>query len=101
MTTTTAPAKTTDKSEGAERGYGRTLRGVVKSNKMAKTITVEVVRTVRHAKYNKFLKHRSRYYAHDEKGQAGVGDTVIIVETRPLSKLKRWRLQTIAEKASV
>src|ERR1041384_933654 len=100
MTTATAPAKATATTETKdERGYGRTLRGVVKSNKMAKTITVEVVRTVRHAKYNKFLKHRSRYYAHDERGQAGVGDTVIIVETRPLSKLKRWRLQTIAEKA--
>jgi len=85
----------------SDRGYGRTLRGVVRSNKMAKTITVEVVRTVRHAKYNKFLKHRSRYYAHDEKGQAGVGDIVIIVETRPLSKLKRWRLQSVTEKASV
>jgi small subunit ribosomal protein S17 len=84
-----------------ERGYGRTLRGVVKSTKMAKTITVEVIRTVRHAKYNKFLKKRARYYAHDEKGSAGVGDIVIIVETRPLSKLKRWRLQSVAEKASV
>jgi small subunit ribosomal protein S17 len=83
----------------AERGYGRTLRGVVKSARMKKTITVEVIRTVRHAKYAKFLKHRSRYYAHDEKGQAGVGDTVIIVECRPMSRLKRWRLQEIAEKA--
>ena len=85
----------------AERGYGRSLRGVVKSNKMAKTITVEVVRTVRHAKYAKFMKHRARYYAHDERGEAAVGDTVIIVETSPISKLKRWRLQSVAEKASV
>lgn len=85
----------------AERGYGRTLTGVVKSNKMAKTITVEVVRTVRHAKYAKFLKKRARYYAHDEKGEAGIGDTVVIVESRPLSKLKRWRLQSVAQKASV
>lgn len=92
MTTTT-----TDSA----RGTGRTLRGVVKSTKMAKTITVEVIRTVRHAKYNKFLKKRARYYAHDESGQAGVGDTVVIVESRPLSKLKRWRLQSVAEKASV
>jgi small subunit ribosomal protein S17 len=88
--------KTTD-----ERGYGRTLTGVVKSSKMAKTITVETVRTVRHAKYAKFLKKRARYYAHDEKGEAGVGDTVIIVESRPLSKLKRWRLQSIVQKATV
>lgn len=84
-----------------ERGYGRTLRGVVKSTKMNKTITVEVIRTVRHKKYAKFLKHRSRYYAHDEKGQAGVGDTVDIVECRPMSRLKRWRLQGVAEKAKI
>jgi small subunit ribosomal protein S17 len=84
-----------------ERGYGRTLTGVVTSSKMQKTITVEVVRTVRHAKYNKFLKKRARYYAHDEQDAAGVGDTVVIVEARPLSRLKRWRLQTISAKAKV
>ena len=84
-----------------DRGYGRTLRGVVLSNKMAKTISVEVVRTVRHGKYNKFIKKRARYYAHDERQEAGPGDTVVIVESRPLSKLKRWRLQTVAEKAKV
>ena len=85
----------------AERGFGRTLRGIVLSNKMAKTISVEVVRTVKHPKYNKFIKKRARYYAHDEASTAAIGDTVIIVEARPLSKLKRWRLQTIAEKAKV
>jgi small subunit ribosomal protein S17 len=90
-----------DDQKTDERGYGRTLTGLVKSSKMAKTITVETVRTVRHAKYAKFLKKRARYYAHDEKGEAGVGDKVIIVESRPLSKLKRWRLQNIAQKASV
>lgn len=94
--------KTSSTTEaGKERGYGRTLTGVVKSNKMTKTIVVEVVRTVRHAKYAKFLKKRARYYAHDEKGEAGVGDLVTIVESRPLSKLKRWRLQNVAQKASV
>jgi len=87
--------------EGGERGWGRTLRGVVLSSKMAKTITVEVVRTVKHPKYNKFLKKRARYYAHDEANEAGAGDKVVIVESRPLSKLKRWRLQSIAEKAKV
>ena len=92
---------TTATTEQSDRGYGRTLAGVVKSSKMAKTITVEVVRTVRHAKYNKFLKKRARYYAHDERSEAGVGDKVIIVESRPLSKLKRWRLQSIEQKASV
>jgi len=87
--------------EDGERGWGRTLRGVVLSSKMAKTITVEVVRTVKHPKYNKFLKKRARYYAHDERNEAGAGDKVVIVESRPLSKLKRWRLQSIAEKAKV
>ena len=89
------------KQDQTERGTGRTLRGVVKSDKMAKTISVEVIRTVRHAKYNKFIKKRARYYAHDEKGQAHVGDIVDIVECRPMSKLKRWRLANIAEKASI
>ena len=88
------------KQDETERGTGRTLRGVVKSDKMAKTISVEVVRTVRHPKYNKFIKKRARYYVHDEKGQAHAGDIVDIVECRPMSKLKRWRLQNVAEKAS-
>lgn len=91
----------TNTEETSERGWGRTLRGVVLSNKMTKTITVEVVRTVKHPKYNKFLKKRARYYAHDERSEAGIGDQVVIVESRPLSKLKRWRLQTVSEKAKV
>ena len=85
-------------SEG-ERGYGRTLRGVAVKTKMQKTIIVEVVRTVRHPKYNKFLKKRARYYAHDERNEAGIGDVVRVVETRPTSKQKRWRLVEIVEKA--
>ena len=91
---------TDTKQDETERGTGRTLRGVVKSDKMAKTISVEVVRTVRHPKYNKFIKKRARYYAHDERQQAHVGDIVDIVECRPMSKLKRWRLNNVAEKAS-
>ena len=97
MTSTTTNATETN----AERGKPRTLRGVVKSTKMQKTITVEVIRTVRHAKYNKFIKKRARYYAHDESGKAGVGDIVDIVECRPMSKLKRWRLANVAEKATL
>jgi len=88
-------------SETSERGTGRTLRGVAQKSKMQKTIIVEVVRTVRHPKYNKFLKKRARYYAHDERNEVQAGDTVVIVESRPLSRLKRWRLQSIAEKAKV
>jgi small subunit ribosomal protein S17 len=83
------------------RGWGRTLTGVVTSNKMEKTITVEVSRTVKHKAYNKYIKRRARYHAHDEKNEAGIGDTVQIVESRPLSKSKRWRLQKIVEKSRI
>jgi small subunit ribosomal protein S17 len=85
----------------ADRGTGRTLTGIVTSTKMSKTITVEVIRTIRHAKYAKIMKQRARYYAHDENSTAGLGDTVVIVESRPLSRLKRWRLQTVSAKAKV
>jgi small subunit ribosomal protein S17 len=81
-----------------ERGFGRVLRGRVKSSGMEKTITVEVVRTVRHKQYNKFIKRRAKYLAHDEKNECQVGDLVAIVESRPLSKRKRWRLQTVVER---
>lgn len=83
----------------SERGYGRTLQGVVVSNKADKTITVEITRTVRHPRYNKFIKRRAKYHAHDESNEAGMGDTVVIVEASPYSRTKRWRLQRIAEKA--
>ncbi len=84
-----------------ERGYGRVLRGTVISDKMDKSITVEVTRTVRHPRYNKFIKRRARYHAHDEQNQCGAGDTVEIVESRPLSKTKRWRLRSVVEKARI
>lgn len=83
------------------RGYGRVLRGVVTSDKMDKTITVEVTRTVPHKKYNKFIQRRARYHAHDEQNSAKIGDRVEIVESRPLSKSKRWRLQNIVERAAI
>lgn len=85
----------------SERGFGRTLQGVVTSDKMEKTITIEVSRTVPHKRYNKFIKRRAKYHAHDERDEAGIGDTVIIVEASPLSKMKRWRLQKIVEKARI
>lgn len=84
-----------------ERGYGRTLRGTIVSDKMDKTITVEVIRTVRHKKYNKFIKRRAKYHAHDETNNGKSGDQVVIVESRPLSKLKRWRLQSVVERAKI
>jgi len=72
--------------------------GVVVSNKMDKSIVVEVSRRVRHSKYKKFLNRRSTFVAHDEKDDCNEGDTVRIMETRPLSKRKRWRLVEILER---
>lgn len=73
--------------------------GVVTSDKMNKSITVTVERRVMHPKYGKFVKMSTKYMAHDEKGDAHVGDTVKISETRPMSKLKRWRLVEVLERA--
>ena len=69
--------------------------GVVVSDKMDKTVVVEVMRLVRHGKYHKYLKRRARYKAHDQKNQCRIGDRVRIVETRPLSHDKRWAVLTI------
>lgn len=82
-----------------ERGRPKSRVGVVTSNKMQKTIVVEVRRRVRHAKYGKFLTRRVKYKAHDENNTCAIGDTVRIVETRPLSKDKRWRVAETLEKA--
>ncbi|MCF0209971.1 MAG: 30S ribosomal protein S17 [Bacteroidales bacterium] len=82
-----------------ERNLRKEKVGVVVSNKMDKTITILVERKVKHPKYGKFLKKSNKFMAHDEKGEAGMGDTVRIMETRPLSKNKRWRLVEIIEKA--
>jgi small subunit ribosomal protein S17 len=88
-------------SETNERGRGRVLRGVVVSDKADKTITVEITRQVPHKQYGKYIKRRARYAAHDEKNDAKEGDTVAIVESRPMSKRKRFRLQTIVERARI
>ncbi len=73
--------------------------GQVASNKMDKTITVVVNRKEKHPIYGKFVNKTTKFMAHDEKGECGIGDTVRIMETRPLSKNKRWRLVEIIEKA--
>lgn len=73
--------------------------GRVISDKMQKTITVLVERKVQHPRYKKFIKKRAKFYAHDEKEEAKQGDLVKIIETRPLSRLKRWRLVEILERA--
>lgn len=83
----------------AERNLRKTKIGVVSSNKMEKTITVQIVDKVKHPIYGKFLKKTTKYHAHDEKNECGVGDTVKIMEARPLSKTKRWRLVEVLEKA--
>lgn len=82
-----------------ERNLRKTRTGVVTSNKMDKTITVSIERKVMHPIYGKYLKKTSKLHAHDEKNECSIGDTVKIMETRPLSKLKRWRLVEVVEKA--
>ncbi len=75
--------------------------GVVVSDKMDKTIVVKVERFVQHPRFKKYIKRSKKYYAHDERNEAGVGDTVEIEETRPLSKLKRWRLVRIVRRSAL
>ena len=82
-----------------ERGKRKNREGMVISDGMDKTIVVRVERRERHPLYGKEIKLYKKYYAHDEKNEAHVGDKVSIVETRPLSRLKRWRLVEIVEKA--
>lgn len=82
-----------------ERNIRKQRTGLVVSNKMDKTIIVEVSRKVKHHIYGKFIKKRSRFVAHDEKNECNTGDTVQIMETRPLSKRKNWRLVNIIERA--
>lgn len=84
----------------AGRGLAKSREGYVVSNKMAKTAVVAVTARKKHASYGKFIKTTKHYMAHDEKNECQVGDRVLIVESRPLSKLKRWRIQSIVEKAA-
>ncbi len=77
------------------RGRRKVRRGIVVSDKMQKTITVKVERQILHPMYKKFIKRSKTFFAHDEENTARVGDFVQIVETRPLSKNKRWRLDSI------
>ena len=83
----------------SERGLRKTRIGVVVSDKMDKTITVEIRNRVKHPLYGKIMNSTEKFKAHDEQNEAGIGDTVRIMETRPLSKDKRWRLVEIVEKA--
>jgi small subunit ribosomal protein S17 len=81
------------------RGKAKSREGVVVSDKMDKTVVVMVERLVQHAKYKKHLRRRTKVKAHDEQNRCGVGDRVLIAETRPLSRDKRWTVRTVLEKA--
>ena len=92
-------AKEGAQASSAERPYRKTLRGYVVSDKMDKTIVIEVEERVKHARYGKVTTKTSRFKAHDEENTAGIGDRVLVMETRPLSASKRWRLVEILERA--
>jgi len=83
-----------------QRGTRQELVGVVTSNKMQKTIVVKVTRAAQHPLYHRVVRTGKKYYAHDESGEARIGDTVRIVSTRPLSKLKRWRLKEVIQRST-
>lgn len=87
--------------EVVKSGGRRVEEGIVTSDVRQKTIRVEVKRLVKHARYGKYIFRSTNFHAHDEKNEAKMGDRVEIVETRPLSKQKRWRLVKIVEKAAV
>ena len=78
----------------------RVVSGIVTSDKMSKTRRVEINRVVKHPKYKKYIRRRSVCYAHDENNESGAGDRVEIIESQPLSKLKRWRLVRVLEKST-
>jgi small subunit ribosomal protein S17 len=101
----TTPAETAA-DQGAQagqatpsRGYRKTREGYVVSDKMDKTVVVAVEDRVKHPKYGKVMRRTKKYKAHDEKNACGVGDRVLLIETRPLSATKRWRVAEILEKA--
>jgi len=93
---TTATEPTTD---DAVRNRRKVREGVVVSNKMDKTAVIAVIERVRHPKYGKFMMRTKKLYAHDEANDANIGDKVRVMETRPLSKNKRWRVVEILERA--
>src|ERR1700677_1526573 len=97
---TAGAAKAAPVETARERGVRQELEGIVTSTKMQKTIVVKVTRAVQHPLYHRVVRHAKKYYAHDETGEAKAGDTVVIVSTRPLSKLKRWRLKEVLQRST-
>ena len=88
-----------EETKTAERSNRRTLQGVVKSNKMQKTVLVSIVREFKHPKYEKRVRRTKVYKVHDEKGEARPGDTIEMMETRKMSKTKTWRLVRVLKRA--
>jgi small subunit ribosomal protein S17 len=96
---TDATTGTTGDAKAAGRNYRKVRNGYVVSDKMDKTVVVEVEDHVKHALYGKIMRRTTKLKAHDEDNSAGVGDRVLLMETRPLSATKRWRVVEIVEKA--
>ena len=92
-------ADETTTTEAAERNARKVREGVVVSNKMDKTAVVAVIERVRHPKYGKFMMRTKKLYAHDEANDVNIGDRVRLMETRPMSKSKRWRVTEVLERA--
>ena len=92
-------ADTETKESQDTRGNRREVTGVVTSDKMQKTVTVQVTRRIKTPKFGKYVTRRVKYKAHSENNEFHIGDTVLIVESRPLSKDKRWRVQKLIERA--
>ena len=92
---------TTENKPAEARGQRKTRVGVVVSDKMDKTIVVSITRRYMHPKYKKYVKTRTPYKVHDPNGECKMGDRVLIEETRPISKEKRWKVKEIVEKAPV
>jgi len=86
-------------SEQTERNTRKTVQGLVVSDKMDKTVVVSVEDRVKHALYGKVMRRNNKFKAHDEQNECGIGDRVLLMETRPLSATKRWRVVEILEKA--
>jgi small subunit ribosomal protein S17 len=94
-----ASARSTTSTTAPDRGFRKTREGYVVSDKMDKTVTVEVEDRILHARYGKTIRRTKKVKAHDEGGEVGVGDRVLLMETRPMSATKRWRVVQILEKA--
>ncbi|TPV94124.1 MAG: 30S ribosomal protein S17 [Myxococcales bacterium FL481] len=95
------PGNNTEEAVAAVERRRRRLQGIVVSDKMDKTIVVQVTRRYRHPRYRKYVQERTRYKVHDEQNTARSGDRVEIIETRPLSREKRWSLRTVVERAPI